>query len=237
MIRIVSLALWMTWSSMAVPGPAPVGELLELRVVRGDLLVGRLGGEPVGLRLAGVWVPAPPAPGQEHHYRGAAARRFVEQTLLSQPVAIVPLAEPELQREVPVRVWVGGRGGRELAVLLAEAGLALLDRSSAVDDAQAQAVRAAERRARRAQVGMHDGGYQEFARTQAKHKDLGLLVWYGRRGGEEDEATPEGDEGAEVPRVGWWVQPRSAEHRTPIEAIRDHGAGLGLPPDGSRSGH
>jgi endonuclease YncB( thermonuclease family) len=216
----------------AVRGTAGAAELVE--VLSGDVLVAQSAGERFILKLAGIWVPSPAGGATEPQYRGEEARRYVLDALAEQASIVTDARSSGPQGPLLVRVLVGGEGGEDLAVLLAEAGFGMCDRTGAADRAQGDAICSAERRARRERRGIHDGGFQQFEATKNWHIDVGVLevnplllnsrlAYYdGPVGGDVDAGRP--------PRA-------DTIHRTPVEAIRDWGRSMGLPRDASRPGH
>lgn len=222
------------YSVPEAPGPEDsLGEPLafeSLTVERGDLLHGRLDGAEVALAIAGVWTPRPDRGDGGPHYRGEEARRLTAR-LLSTHAFELQLGElPAGGRRLPVRVLVGPARAavresprraapgasrdrrRDLAVLLAAAGLAVADPASALDERQAEAIRAAERTARRARRGVHDGGWQRFSRAAGRVKSLGVEIWSVFElgdGGAAPRASPGTDREAEP--GAWWSRPSDVE--------------------------
>jgi endonuclease YncB( thermonuclease family) len=169
-LRVSAIVACVWWA-----GTALAYELVEVR--SGDVLLVRHEGETIALKLGGVWVPAPSGQGVEAQYRGDEARRFVEETLFTEAAFIEELeARSPGSPVVEVRIRVGEAGDRDLAVLLAEAGLALTERTSAADREHADAIYQAERAARRAERGMHDGGLMGFVWSQEQQWDLGTQM-------------------------------------------------------------
>lgn len=233
MVRIASLAVVVCLGGFV----APAGAAEFLHVVRGDLLLGNLEGERIAFQVSGVWVPSPPGLREQPEYRGAEARQFVAEILASQPVFLYALRPPEPGKVVRVRVLVGEEAGQDLAVLLAAAGLAMGDPLSAADREQAAAIRSAEREARRKYLGIHDGGFQTFERSRSQRVDLGVTVLYKSMLGRRLGASHPAHGVAAVGGKSWWLEPSTADFsRTPVQAIRDWGASLGLPRDDSALG-
>ena len=209
-------------------------DLENLVVVRGDLLVADFRGESTTFKIAGIWAPSPPASATTAHYGGEEARDLVDAALKRRDARIELLERDRQHGSVPIRVFVGLAERQDLAVLLAEAGLALEDPASAADFEHASRIRQAERRARRGYRGIHDGGFLPHARAAARLKDLGVelrlrsLISVSRSAYGSRHAAAEG--------TAFWTKPRTWAHRTPIGSIRDYGASLGLPPDDSSPG-
>ena len=220
---------------LAWPGAARAYVLVEVQ--SGGVILVEEDGQQLQLELAGIWVPEAPRAGAKGHYRGAEARRYVDQLLHTQPTFIREVAPRRTSAgtvKARVRIRLGAEGEYDLAVSLARAGLGLLDRASTTDPDYIDAIYRAERVARVAQQGMHDGGYQEFARSQ-RHREInfgignlavnpramesGLQAYLG------DPSNPHQQAADERPRV-----------RTVVQGIRDWGASMGLPPDASRPG-
>lgn len=214
--------------------PASAYELVEVR--SGNIFVVRHEGETLILKVGGVWVPAPSGMGVEVQYRGDEARQFVKE-LFSAESAFIDELSPRVagQPVVEVRIRIGEENGRDLAVLLAEAGLALVERGSAADREHAEAIYRAERTARRAEKGMHDGGLMQFTWSQEKQWDLGTQMvstsLLRTRGAPQslEITTPQGGSfGTSTTR-----RPIHADAQS---AIRDWGSRLGLPGDASVGG-
>lgn len=219
-------------------GTARAYELV--RVLSGDALLVTENGRQLRLELADIWVPAPPGPGVRAEYMGEEARLFVEQALFTMP-AFIKEVEPVAPgaTSIAVRIRLGEHADIDLAELLARAGLGLVDRRSDADADHVEAVYRAEREARRALRGMHDGGYEAFSRRagrvvtnfgigtlaspdpRARSNDLRLFL-------DEQQASTSSSQSR-------GLQP-SGIHRNAIEAIRDWGSRMGLPPDASNPG-
>jgi endonuclease YncB( thermonuclease family) len=236
--KIATSVLVMGLSGLA--GSLQAAEFVE--VIRGDALVGQLDGGRVVLELAGVWVPSPAGLRTSPQYRGDEARQYVVELLGREEVFVEALHPLRPGTVVPVRIVVGEENGQDLAVLLADAGLALCEPSSAVDPDQAQAICSAEKAARRGHRGIHDGGFQRFEWSQSQMVDLGEFHPQPRipltraSGRSYYPGAPLG--GQSTARGEWWVlDPKPITHRTPIDAIRDWGAAMGLPRDASSWGH
>jgi endonuclease YncB( thermonuclease family) len=219
-------------TSASVP-PQP---LKVEKVVKADLLEfeGTAGEGP--FRLAGLWAPAPPGFGRDEHYMGLAARQFVETVLSSAPakVAVLP-ASGDGERRVRVSL---GPDDSDLAVKLARLGLAMCDRPSAANSRHADEICAAERLARRDRVGMHDGGFQVFARTNGTVVDLGTALWWESlgRGTNRSSSKPSSRPMASGGKYHHTEWDTPAPMRSAITAIRDYGASMGLPRDASSLG-
>lgn len=100
---------------------------------------------------------------------GAEALSFVRTALSSLPARIRELEPPDPETgTVPVQIRRGEDGEYDLAILLADAGLALMERSSSTEPEHLKAIRKAERHARVEQRGMHDGGLRDFRSAQAE---------------------------------------------------------------------
>ena len=204
----------------------------------GTLLVKDDEGREIHLELSGVWVPAPPSPGTKGDYLGEEARRAVEDLLMSRPAFIKEVTPPEPGQTttIEVRVRVGKHGEDDLAVLLAEAGYGLVNRSTTADPDHLEAIYRAERKARRSRRGMHDGGFESFARhSRGKVLDLGigtLAAHSGpRRGGGLQRYLTQQVPGQQARAGG-----ANGIHNSGVEAIHDWGSRMGLPPDSSSRG-
>ena len=215
--------------------PAEAYDLIEVR--SGDVILVRHEGEILALKVAGVWVPPPSGVGVPVEYMGDEARQFVQELVFSEAVYVEELTPRNPQTHVVVaRIRVGEEGERDLSVILAESGLALTERSSAADEEQAQAIYQAEKAARKAQRGMHDGGLMDFRWSQKQEWDLGTQMvatsLLRTRGGEMSYST--------LPPAS--SQPKSSDtsgrtlHGSAINAIRDWGSRMGLPRDSSHWG-
>ncbi len=219
------------------PGMAEAYELVE--VLSGDTILVKQDAVKIRLELIGIWVPRPPGKGVAAQYRGAEARKFVQEILFATP-AYIKEVEPRQPgaRSRKVRIRVGEEGELDLAVLLADAGLGLAVRTDPSDPDHLEAIYQAERDARRGHRGMHDGGYRGFeAHVAQTELDLGIGVisaqgpsarGSGIRGYLADrrasiQSSPRGNT-------------RSGIHQTGSQAIRDWGSRMGLPPDASRTG-
>lgn len=202
-------------------------------VIQGDLLLARVGNRQLLLEVAGVWVPAAKGVSNLEQYHGEDARNLTIRTLASGPVRIDYLASRSSDGLPQIRVRVGAEPARDLSVALAEAGFALADGPVPGQPELSAAITAAERRARRARAGLHDGGFRAFEANRPTLTDLGLrnYVLASQRADRELAATGGGVESAS------WDQPSEYRlHANPVSAIRDWGSSMGLPPDGSASG-
>lgn len=220
---------------LAWPGAARAYVLVEVQA--GGVILVEEDGQHIELELAGIWVPDPPGDGVKGHYRGAEARLYVDQLLHHQTAFIREVAPRRTSAgrvRAQVRIRLGEEGEYDLAVSLARMGLGLLDKTSATDPDYLEAIYRAERAARVAQQGMHDGGYQEFARSQRQSEinfGIGNLavtprsMEYGLEAYLGDPSAPSQQAAHERPRV-----------RSVVEGIRDWGSSMGLPPDASRHG-
>lgn len=222
---------------LAWTGTARAYELVK--VLSGDTLLVTRDGEELRLELAGVWVPAPPTPGVEPEYGGSEALGLVREALFTLPAYIRevgPRTEDEDHVRVRVRVRLGDQGEYDLAVLLAHAGLGLINRSSSSDPDHLEAIYQAERTARLEERGMHDGGYQEFRAGEGGLQvdfGLGAIAPPDRRGRRPRRRVYiiDGGDGSGGPGRG-----RRSTLRDPVSAIRDWGSRMGLPRDHSRPG-
>jgi len=209
-------------------------------VLRGNVVLAKKDGQVLGLRLSGVWVPTPPGLGEEVQYRGAEARQFVIDAIDGQPLRIQPLGKVQPGKPLWVRILVGpeGEGERDLSVMLAEAGLALAERNRAASEEQGEAIYRAERKARATRRGMHDGGYATFmAKSGREEINFGLAVWLDAEGSGGPTGTSRGGAAGGAGAGNWWVSESSYDiHNSAVDAIRDYGASMGLPPDHSSHG-
>lgn len=209
-------------------GTARAYELIEVRS-GGEIVVSHEG-RRVTLELAAVWVPDPPVPGYAGDYQGTEAREYVENLLYSEPVFIREV-EPRVpgSDRVKVRIRVGETGDYDLAVSLANEGFGLFVDASGVEDEYLEAVYRAERVARRASRGMHDGGYEAHRRSHdrgAVSFGLGVVGASPAARGYRAYAGGDGDGGSSARRPV----------RDVITGIRDWGSRMGLPVDNSSPG-
>lgn len=224
-------ALCLLASGLCFAGRAQAYDLV--RVVSGSEIQVTNAGKPMSLIISGITVPAPPTKTSPGEYRGVEAREFLISVLRAQPAFIKEIepVRPEA-KSVRVRIRVGAEGERELAVLMAEAGLALSDKPMHEDPEFLAAVRGAERDARVAHRGMHDGGYQAFMNNQGHEIDFGVGTLSGDkpkyRAYLEDLANNRGSASSSS---------RSSIHSSGTSAIHDWGSAMGLPPDSSAWGH
>lgn len=239
--KIATCMLIMGLSGLA--GPLWAAEFVE--VIRGDALVGQVDGGRVVLEVVGVWVPSPGGPRVPAQYRGEEARQYVIELLERGEVFVEALHPLRPGSVVPVRIVIGEESAQDLAVLLADAGLALCEPSSAADPGQAEAICNAEKAARRGRRGIHDGGFQSFEWSQSQVVDFGefrplrripLTRASGR--GYYPGGPLAASGGQSTARGEWWLlDPKPIAHRTPIQAIRDWGRDMDLPVDNSSPGH
>lgn len=218
-------------------GAAQAYELVE--VLSGDTLLVKEDQRRVRLELAGIWVPAPPAQGVKGQYRGAEARAFVEDILLTAP-AYIKEVEPRRRGadSRKVRIRVGEEGEHDLAVLLADAGLGLAVRGDTRDPEHADSIYQAERTARRELRGMHDGGLRDFERRASTTElDLGVGVLSAHRASGRRRSVLAYLETRSPSIRAPETTPEFGIHRTGSDAIRDWGSRMGLPPDHSSSGY
>lgn len=224
-------------SFLLAAGDARAFELIEV-LSGGEILVLHEG-RRVTLELAGVWVPEAPRPGVQGEYRGAEARELVEDLFYSEPVYIreVEPLRPGADT-VKVRIRVGESGDYDLAVSLAYEGLGLSLESTGVGEEYLRAVYQAERSARRAARGMHDGGYGDYRRSRDRsvvNYGVGTVgatpgrAGFRAYGDGGDPSTSGNGEGAS--RGGRDRPVRSAQ-----AGIRDWGRRMGLPVDSSSAG-
>lgn len=158
-------------------GPAEAYQFVAVES-GGVILVTAEDGRELRLELAGVWVPTPPGGEADAEYRGAEALSFVRTALGSLPARVRELEPPDPETgTVPVQIRLGEEGQYDLAILLADAGLALMERGSSAEAEHLKAIRKAERNARVEQRGMHDGGLRNFQSDRAERTvDLGTDV-------------------------------------------------------------
>ncbi len=209
-----------------------------VKVVSGSEILVNQDGRQVSLIVSGISVPAPPTAGSMGEYRGTEARDFLVQVLKAQDAYIKELQplRPDT-KTLRVRIRVGAEGERDLAVLMAEAGLGVVDKAPNEDPEFLAAVRDGERAARVAHRGMHDGGYQAFVTGKGKMIDFGVGTLSGdkptyasyledlaRGGGARERSRTSSTRHADI-------------HRSGTAAINDWGSKMGLPPDSSASGH
>jgi len=158
----------------AAPAAATGAEIVS--VIQGDLLLAQIGDRKLLLEVAGVWVPAPGGLAKVAQYRGDEARQLAVDTLASGEVKVDFLPARSSEGLHQIRVRIGSESPRDLAVVLAEAGLAMSDGQVQGAPDLGAAITAAERQARRARRGLHDGGFQahEMARSSlvdAPHRE------------------------------------------------------------------
>lgn len=231
------LALCVLCSGLGWAGSARAYDLV--RVVSGNEIQVNNAGRPMSLIVSGITVPAPPTAHSAGEYRGAESREFLITVFKAQPAFIKEMepVRPD-SKSVLVRIRVGAEGERDLAVLMAEAGLALTDKTPHEDPAFLAAVRDGERAARVAHRGMHDGGYQAFMNNQGHEIDFGVGTLSGdlprkaylaylndlANGRVESTASSSATQRANI-------------HSSGQAAIHDWGSAMGLPPDSSSWGH
>lgn len=210
-------------------------ELIE--VVNGDEILVLHEGRRVVLELAGVWVPEVPRSGYAGDYRGVEAREYVEKILYSEPVFIREVEPPAPGDDrVKVRIRVGEAGDYDLAVSLAHEGLGLFMEASGVEDEYLEAIYRAERVARRAARGMHDGGYETHRRAHDRSVvsfGFGVVGASPAARGYRAYASGEGADGGSSGRSESADRPRV---RSAVQGIRDWGSQMGLPRDRSAWG-
>ena len=228
-LGVIVAGVCLVWGSVA-----HAYELVQ--VLSGDTLLVKEDGREIRLELSGVWVPSPPSLGVHGEYLGEEARRAVEDLLLSRPAFIKEVAPPKRgQRTIEVRIRIGEQGEDDLAVLLAEAGFGLVNRSANADPDHLEAIYCAEREARRHHRGMHDGGFQRFVRQpEGTIVDMGI--------GNLAAPDPSRSGGGlqqylrsqrSTPQTSRW---NNGIHRSGTDAIRDYGSRMGLPHDSSALG-
>jgi endonuclease YncB( thermonuclease family) len=217
---------------VAAPAAATGAEIVS--VIQGDLLLARIGDKKLLLEVAGIWVPAPGGLAKVAQYRGDEARELAVATLASGTVRVDFLPARSPDGLLQIRVRIGGDSPRDLAVVLAEAGLAMSDGQVMGAPELGAGITAAERQARRARRGLHDGGFQSHEMARASLVDLGLKNYLLAS---ERAARDLAGSGA-APETATWAQPSEyGLHSNPASAIRDWGSSMGLPPDSSRAGH
>lgn len=212
-----------------------------VKVISGNEIAVTNAGRPMSLIVSGITVPAPPSANSAGEYRGAEARQFLISVFKAQ-TAFIKEIEPVRpdSKTVRVRIRVGAEGERDLAVLMAEAGLALTDKTAPHEDPEfIAAVRDGERQARVAHRGMHDGGYQAFMNGQGHEIDLGVgtlsgdlprkayLAYLNDLANGRIESTSSSSSTTQ----------RANIHSSGTAAIHDWGSAMGLPPDSSDWGH
>ena len=233
------LALCLLCSGLGWAGSARAYDLV--RVVSGNEILVNNAGRPMSLIVSGITVPAPPTSTSPGEYRGAESRAFLITVFKAQPAFIKEIepVRPD-SKTVRVHIRVGAEGERDLAVLMAEAGLALTDKTAPHEDPEfLAAVRDSERQARVAHRGMHDGGYQAFMNNQGHEIDFGvgtlsgdsprkayLAYLHDLANGliEESTSTSSSTQRANI-------------HSSGVNAIHDWGSAMGLPADSSDWGH
>jgi len=233
------LALCLLASGLAWAGSARAYDLV--RVVSGNEIAVTNGGRPMSLIVSGITVPAPPSANSAGEYRGAEARQFLIAVFKAQ-TAFIKEIEPVRPdaKTVRVRIRVGQEGERDLAVLMAEAGLALTDKTAPHEDPEfLAAVRDSERQARIAHRGMHDGGYTAFMNGQGHEIDMGVgtlsgdlprktyLAWLEDLAHGRVQSTSSSSSTTQ----------RANIHSSGESAIHDYGGRMGLPPDASSWGN
>jgi antitoxin (DNA-binding transcriptional repressor) of toxin-antitoxin stability system len=231
------LAVCLLCSGLTWAGSARAYDLV--RVVSGNEIQVTNAGRPMSLIVSGITVPAPPTANSAGEYRGAEARQFLIAVFKAQ-TAFIKEIEPVRPdaKTVRVRIRVGEEGERDLAVLMAEAGLALTDKTAPHEDPEfIAAVRDGERQARVAHRGMHDGGYTAFMNGQGHEVDLGVGTLSG-------EPPPEGYlaylydlANMRNAQATAKYTKRTDIHSSGTNAIRDWGSAMGLPPDSADWGH
>ena len=227
------LALCLFATGLALAASARAYDLVK--VISGNEIQVTNNGRPMSLIVSGITVPAPPNAKSPGEYRGAESREFLITVFKAQP-AFIREIEPVRPDSTTVRVHirVGPEGERDLAVLMAEAGLALTDKTAPHEDPEfLTAVRDSERQARVAHRGMHDGGYQAFMNNQGHEIDFGVGTLSGDkpkyRAYLEDLAYNRGSSSSSSSRANI--------HSSGTAAIHDWGSAMGLPRDSSSSGH
>jgi hypothetical protein len=217
-------------------GAAHAYELIEVR--SGNEIVVSHEGRRVTLVLAGVWVPDPPTAGYEGDYQGVEAREFVENLFYTEPIFIREVGPPERGERgetIRVRIRVGEDGDYDLAVSLAHEGLGLFMEAPGVEEEYLEAIYRAERGARRAIRGMHDGGYEDYRRSSDRSVvsfGVGVVGSQPGQRGYRAYGDSFGSDGGSASGGGSDKPPV----RSVVRGIRDWGAQMGLPPDSSRPG-
>jgi hypothetical protein len=205
-----------------------------VKVVSGSEILVNQDGHQLSLIVSGISVPAPPSAGSMGEYRGTEARDFLIEVLKAQDAYIKELQplRPD-SKTVRVRIRIGAEGERDLAVLMAEAGLGVVDKVPHEDPEFLAAVRDGERAARVAHRGMHDGGYQAFMSGNGKMIDFGV----GTLSGDKPTYRSYLDNLAKGGGSSSSSTRRADIHSSGTSAIHDWGSKMGLPPDSSASGH
>jgi hypothetical protein len=209
-----------------------------VKVVSGSEILVNQDGRQVSLIVSGISVPAPPSAGSMGEYRGTEARDFLVQVLEAQDAYIKELQplRPDT-KTLRVRIRVGAEGERDLAVLMAEAGLGVVDKAPHEDPEFLAAVRDGERAARVAHRGMHDGGYQAFMSGKGKMIDFGVGTLSGDKPAYASYLEELARSGSSRARANASASRRADIHTSGSSAIHDWGSKMGLPPDSSASGH
>ncbi|HET9765400.1 MAG TPA: hypothetical protein VFS60_01060 [Thermoanaerobaculia bacterium] len=205
-----------------------------VKVLSGSEILVNQDGRQLSLIVSGIAVPAPPSAGSMGEYRGTEARDFLVEVLRAQDAYIKELQplRPD-SKTVRVRIRIGAEGERDLAVLMAEAGLGVVDKVPHEDPEFLAAVRDGERAARVAHRGMHDGGYQAFMSGNGKMIDFGV----GTLSGDKPTYRAYLDNLAKGGSSSSSSTRRADIHSSGTAAIHDWGSKMGLPPDSSASGH
>lgn len=215
----------------AAPAAATGAEIVS--VIQGDLLLAQIGDRKLLLEVAGVWVPAPGGLAKVAQYRGDEARQLAVDTLASGEVKVDFLPARSSEGLHQIRVRIGSESPRDLAVVLAEAGLAMSDGQVQGAPDLGAAITAAERQARRARRGLHDGGFQAHEMARSSLVDLGLKHYVLA----SQRASKHLTESGFAPETATWAQPSDyGLHSNPVNAIRDWGSSMGLPRDSSAIG-
>ena len=231
------LALFLLCSGLAWAGSARAYDLV--RVISGNEIQVNNNGRPMSLIVSGITVPAPPTAKSAGEYRGAESRQFLITVFKAQPAFIKEIdpVRPD-SKTVRVRIRVGAEGERDLAVLMAEAGLALTDKTAPHEDAEfIAAVRDGERQARVAHRGMHDGGYTAFMNNQGHEIDFGVGTLSGDPPRKAYLAYLNDLANGRVQSTSSSTTRRADIHSSGAAAIHDWGSAMGLPPDSSDWGH
>lgn len=177
---VLVVTLWTVEASAQRVG---LGADVDVVVVSAEELRVTTGSTTESWTLGGVWTPQPTTGRASGNYLGEEARDVVEEILLTREVTV---AERWAERGLTmVRLAVRPRENPEatdadlevvdLAELLARGGLAMCDRPSAASREHGDRVCEAEREARRAQLGIHDGGFESKFEEYFRTVSLGQL--------------------------------------------------------------
>ncbi len=174
-------------------------------------------------RVAGIWVATPRPGTRPAEDTGRLGREVVGRLLAADRLEVRRHRRPEGRDRVaqlvvrPPRDLDGrpGAGAREdLGVFLARHGLALCDRTTALDPVQADAICRAERQARRWRLGMHGLALGEPGVKAAAVEILGLPQ---PAEGSPDSADQEAISEEDSEPGTWWTRTDHLEYLPPID--------------------